>query len=313
MIETQAQMMKSAEDSHMSPSPSFSSYSSETLAEIAARVIEELRRDSHSLSDDAHYASWETQDFLHHNDDRNELDDGVADDNDDFEFAFVCREPESSPVSADDIFYNGQIKPMYPLFDRNLFFAQYPDFTPRNDSVVSTSAAPTGKETAPSPVRRHRLPLRKLMFEERETSSLSSSTSEADDDGLNNLAPGTYCVWSAKSATKKSNSTGSTSKRWKLRDLLLRSHSEGKARPPLFLTSSKRTNKVANDVTNTKSDEKSTSADKNAIDHAKSRSRAVATAEDGDPTKKKSFLPYRQELVGLFNNVNGLGRNLHPF
>ena len=33
----------------------------------------------------------------------------------------VCREPEySSPISADEIFYNGQIKPFYPIFDQTL-------------------------------------------------------------------------------------------------------------------------------------------------------------------------------------------------
>ncbi|KAI4343755.1 hypothetical protein L6164_011064 [Bauhinia variegata] len=291
-----AQMMQGEEASRLSPSPSFSSYSSEALAEITNRVIQEFRTDHHSVSDRTLFASWDSDVSL------DDLDGGGADDNDDFEFAFVCREPESSPVSADDIFYNGQIRPVYPVFDRNFLFGHHPGFAPRNDSVAYACPAPTAKETSPAPVRRHRLPLRKLMFEERET---GSSTSEANGDGL---TPGTYCMWSPKSAAKpcdKSNSTGSASKRWKLRDLLIRSQGEGKEQALLFLTPGKRSNKVVHDITN------SSSADKNVADRTKSR--ATGTAKDGDLTKRKSFLPSRQELVGIFNNVNGLGRNLHPF
>ena len=92
---------------------------------------------------------------------------------------------------------------------------------------IPTKAIGVSKKPTP----RRRLPLRKLMFEEGETASCSSSTDESVD--LEGVAEGAYCVWtpnSVGSERKKSNSTGSTSKRWKLRvrDLLLRSHSDGK-------------------------------------------------------------------------------------
>ena len=57
-----------------------------------------------------------------------------------------------------------------------------------------------------------RLPLRKLLIEERETASCSSS--EADE--LEGVPSGTYCVWTPKAAEsppgrcRKSNSTGSS-------------------------------------------------------------------------------------------------------
>ncbi|XP_042946121.1 uncharacterized protein LOC122279503 [Carya illinoinensis] len=73
------------------------------------------------------------------------------DEDDDFEFAFVCREPDSSPISADEIFCNGQIRPIYPIFDQSLLV---------NDSRTSTDSSNTSKL--------RRLPLRRLMIEERE-------------------------------------------------------------------------------------------------------------------------------------------------
>ncbi|XP_004508867.1 uncharacterized protein [Cicer arietinum] len=164
-------------------SPSFSSYSSQTLAQIATRVIQQLHTDPNSL-----------------NDDTPKLNDAVCDDFD-FEFAFASTDFVSCPVSADDIFHNGQITPTYPLFDQTLL-----------NGVVSLS------ETVP---HRRRLPLKKLM--------------EDDGEELDGVAADSYCVWTPP--CKKSSSTGSASKRWKFRDLLLRSHSDGKKDSLLFFNS----------------------------------------------------------------------------
>ncbi|KAK7350618.1 hypothetical protein VNO77_09436 [Canavalia gladiata] len=290
MIEVQRMQHQEGEassHSRESPSPSFSSYSSETLAEIAARVIEELRLDPHSITedDDALFPPWENDhNFPAQNDNAS-----TENDDEEFEFAFVSRD-FSSPVSADDIFQNGQIRPMYPIFDRNLLFNAP---APLNDSV---SIAPnnTGQEAT---TKRRRLPLRKLMFEEGETASCSSSTDGSVD--LEGVAEGSYCVWTPNSVErerKKSNSTGSASKRWKLRDLLLRSHSEGKDKQQLMFQIP--TNKVLAKPPH----------------EAKNRTVGMVDKEHvGEQTKRKSFLPYRPELVGLFPNVNGLGRNLRSF
>ncbi|XP_028778343.1 uncharacterized protein LOC114734858 [Neltuma alba] len=298
------QMMQS-QSSHVSPSPSFNSYSSETLAEIAARVIQEFHSDPSPLSDDSLYDSWHPDADDNRSDVHQKEADGDAhhQDDDDFEFAFVCRDPHSSPVSADDIFYNGQIRPTYPIFDRSLL-----------DGVSSVSLTQNTDETGA--VRRRRLPLRKLMFEERETGSCSSSTSEAEDIDLDGVASGTYCVWDPKSSSaswkrpcKKSSSTGSSSKRWKLRDLLPRSHSDGKV-PLVIFTTSNKSNKVAHEAS------KPSSGDNNAnvsSEKASQPSRTIAPAKEEDESKRKQPLPYRQEFIGLFTNVNGLGRNLRPF
>ncbi|KAK4375653.1 hypothetical protein RND71_006330 [Anisodus tanguticus] len=76
----------------------------------------------------------------------------------------------------------------------------------------------------------YNVPLRKLFIEDREI----ASSSEGDD--LDGIPPGTYCVWKPRAAEesptdqrcKKSNSTGSSSKRWKLRDFLHQSNSDSK-------------------------------------------------------------------------------------
>ncbi|KAJ7956244.1 DUF1645 family protein [Quillaja saponaria] len=299
----------------VSPSPSFNSYSSGKLAEIAARVIEEFRRDS----DDALFKdSWENENRVHGNDD-------VEEDDDDFEFAFVSRESDSSPIAADEIFYNGQIKPTYPIFDLSLLDGADGIVCRKNDDVDAGSVI--SKET--STVRGRRLPLRKLMFEERETESVSSSTSETDDNDLDGVPAGTYCVWNPKSAAidspgrscKKSKSTGSSSKRWKLRDLLLkRSQSDGKESLLLLTPSKRRTNKMDHEVSvsKLKAKENPNSCDSKvaATDEQEEHyvtSTSMNETEEGDKTKRRSFVEYKQDMVGVFSNVNGLSRNLHPF
>ncbi|KAE9610073.1 hypothetical protein Lal_00006356 [Lupinus albus] len=189
-MEPQRQVSSSSSSPSPSPSsnfatPSFSSYSSQNVAQIAARVIHQLT----TLGDHS-----------------NENDD----EEDDFEFALLSGDHNSSPVSADDIFSNGHIRQTYPLFDRTLLY----------DDVVRVT-------NTPSPPPRRRLPLRKLMMEEEGGDSCSASSSD-DSNELNGVPQGTYCVWTPP-VNKKSNSMGSlTSKRWKLRDLLLRSNSDGK-------------------------------------------------------------------------------------
>jgi hypothetical protein len=295
----------------LSLSPSFNSYSSTgKLAEIAARVVNEFRQENvdnggcgfdHWGVDD-HEDSAATQ-FEEsslksnpHEQIRPEVDDhGDGDeDEDEFEFAFVCREPSLSPISADEIFYNGQIKPIYPLFNRDLLLG---NDAPLNDVVSRDS------KTAPTTTRR-RQPLRKLMFEERE-STASCSSSEADE--LDGLPPETFCVWTPKSSAetsperscKKSNSTGS-SKRWKFRQLLSRSNSEGKD-IFVFLTPSKKAEKGSSG--DDKLAGKGTTAKEagNGMGGAhKAHAHYVKNKEDD---KKKSSLP----LVGF------LGKNFHPF
>ncbi|KAG6585157.1 hypothetical protein SDJN03_17890, partial [Cucurbita argyrosperma subsp. sororia] len=121
----------------------------------------------------------------------------------DEEFSFVCANPNDSPISADDAFFNGQIRPVYPLFDRSLLFVDGQDpETPDNPPLL-------------------RPPLRKLFVEKQ---------SESDTE-LEGVVEGTYCEWSPTIAElgKKSNSTG-FSKLWRFREFMTmrRSSSDGK-------------------------------------------------------------------------------------
>ncbi|KAA8540820.1 hypothetical protein F0562_024783 [Nyssa sinensis] len=214
----------------LSLSPSFNSYSSGKLAEIAARVVEEFRAESESEVDELFAFKSEEVSSQEKLQGEEVKDDNEEEEDEDFEFAFAGREPDSSTISADEIFYNGQIRPMFPIFNRDLLLGDS-----ENENSVSS------KPPTPSSVR---CPLRKLFIEERDSPSCSSS--EADE--LDRIPSGTYCVWTPKATAeqspgrcKKSNSTGS-SKRWKFRDLLHRSNSDGKD-TFVFLTPSNATAK----------------------------------------------------------------------
>ena len=123
------------------------------------------------------------------------------------------------------------------------------------------------------------------MFEERETTTSSCSSSEDSSKELEGVAEGTYCVWTPRACKKSSSARSSSSRRWKLRDLLLiRSHSDGKE-PIMFVGPAKRTN--------------------NKVKPKHGGSDGSATVKGGEQSKRKSFFPYRpQELVGLFGNGN---------
>ncbi|XP_062110312.1 uncharacterized protein LOC133822103 [Humulus lupulus] len=237
------------------------------------------------------------------------------------EFSFAITNPDGSPISADDLFQDGQIRPIFPIFDRSLLFS---------DGEDGASAADESSL---------RLPLKKLFIEERERSSSSSSSSEADE--LEALPPGTYCEWSRKAVeaspemNKKSNSTG-FSKLWRFRDLVVRSSSDGKD-AFVFLNpnstnptkqnveSIKKMAKAEKSVKATPSEKKVAASGEAAAVNAKlkvkaKRGQTASSAHEryyvrnkAKDDKRKSYLPYRPDLVGFFTNVNGLSRNVHPF
>ncbi|KAF8399709.1 hypothetical protein HHK36_015579 [Tetracentron sinense] len=280
-------------------SPSFNSYSSfDRCTEIGDNVSEESK--SPVSGNETGVQSSNQQSQIQ----QNESDD------DDFEFVLVSRDPDDSPISADDIFSNGQIRPIFPIFNRDLLLADgHDDFKPPKVSSL-------------------RLPLRKLFLEERDPPS--SSSSEADE--LDGVPPGTYCVWTPKSVEaspgrcKKSNSTGS-SRWWRFRDLLHRSNSDGKDAfvflSPSSETSTK-TNKREEKAEKAEvSKERRNSSETNVAGKVKAKGIAGETISAHEihyvrnralkeGVKRRSYLPYRQELVGLFGNGNGLSRNLHP-
>ncbi|XP_011651496.1 uncharacterized protein LOC105434905 [Cucumis sativus] len=217
-----------------------------------------------------------------HNSEQHQLDEENEDDED---FSFVCANPDaSSPISADDAFYNGQIRPVYPLFNRDLLFVD---------------------ETLPPP-------LRKVFLEKPDTDLAPISESEGAIEG-------TYCEWSPATAElgKKSNSTG-FSKLWRFRDFMTvhRSSSDGK-NAFVFLNNN-------HPSSSTSSSSSPNSSSKNNSPHKQLQQPQTSSsphrthyvngrAQKKQVHKHKSYLPYRQDLVGFFTTVNGFTKNVHPF
>ncbi|XP_073298376.1 uncharacterized protein [Primulina huaijiensis] len=195
-------------------SPSFNSYSNTNLVEIAARVVEEFRvgNDYDELYDE--FYSERKEDF-------ESIQREAEYDDKDEEFEFATKGSKSSPISADEIFCDGKIRPVYPVFETHLLIGR--------DKIQNEIL----QEKGTKPIR---LSLRKLFIEERGTATTSSSSS-SDADELDGVPAQTYCVWRPKAAAPlKSSSTGSSSKRWKLKDFLHRSHSEGSKDGAVLLT-----------------------------------------------------------------------------
>ncbi|CAH8337390.1 unnamed protein product [Eruca vesicaria subsp. sativa] len=192
----------------------------------------------------------------------------------DEEFSFASVNGENSPITAEEAFKDGQIRPVYPFFNRNLLFE------------------PETKQSLPSP-------LKKVFVE----------TEEEDSEPI-----GPYCSWSGRTVEeaaspktcRKSNSTG-FSKLWRFRDLVSRSKSDGKD-AFVFLSngsssSSSSQKKPSGGVVKRAEKKMKT---KSAHERLYMRHRAIR--EEG---KRRSYLPYKH--VGFFTNVNGLTRNVHPY
>ncbi|KAG7586547.1 hypothetical protein ISN45_Aa02g018370 [Arabidopsis thaliana x Arabidopsis arenosa] len=208
------------------------------------------------------------------------------------EFSFASVNAENSPITAEEAFEDGQIRPVYPLFNRNIFF---------DDSKEETL----------------RSPLKKLFVE------ATTTTEEEEEEEEEPMGP--FCSWSNRTVEqaspetcRKSNSTG-FSKLWRFRDLVLRSNSDGKD-AFVFLSngssSSSSTSSTAAKLSGVKSSEKGKEKTKTEKKkkmrtksaHEKLYMRNRAMREEG---KRRSYLPYQH--VGFFTNVNGLTRNVHPF
>ncbi|XP_076892494.1 uncharacterized protein LOC143544235 [Bidens hawaiensis] len=153
---------------------------------------------------------------------------------------------------------------------------------------------------------------------------LPSSESEQNDDD-EDITAGAYCSWSGDSAaataelSEKSNSTG-FSKLWRLKEKVGRSYSDGRDAFVFLKCSDKSAAATANPssdgtfvkVTGGKARvvKPSTKGKKATGYEAYLRSRGEYTEEE----RRRSYLPYRPEMLGLFTNVHGgLTKNVHPY
>ncbi|XVE85076.1 hypothetical protein DITRI_Ditri17bG0063100 [Diplodiscus trichospermus] len=219
------------------------------------------------------------------------------------EFSFVCLNLDGTPISADDAFENGQIRPLFPLFNQDLLFAD------DDGSILKFEEGDVSL----------RPPLRKIFVEDSPETTSSSSSDPA----------GPYCEWrggrtveeTSPDTCKKSNSTG-FSKLWRFRGLVHRSSSDGKDAfvflnhpppPPSIKTEKKHEKeeknpkvKATGEKPKLKKEKNGKTASLSAHEKLYVKNRAI---REGD--KRRSYLPYRQ--VGFFTNVNGLSRNVHPF
>lgn len=289
------------ESSELSACPSFNSYTSDRLAAIAAEVtfdFDGVGGRQRQLGHD--YRGEEPGD----------------NDDDDFEFASVRR---AGDVVVDD----GLIGPVFPIFNRDLL-------AEKSQRRINETCDP--EEAEGHDVLSFRVPLKQLFVEERDqtSSTFSTSSEEEVEDGLYGVPPETYCIWTPNSSNnssakaspskcKKSSSTGtgpaSASKRWRLTSFLRRCNSEGKE-SLVFLTPKKE------EITRgEKAELNDSKLEKKVMKKAVSKETMSSAHEafyvknramrEGD--KRRTYLPYRQDLVGFWTSVGALGKTFPPF
>jgi hypothetical protein len=216
----------------------------------------------------------------------------VGDEDEGDEFTFPAL-----PFAAD-----GCIVPVYPVFGR--------------------PPSPPAPETATA-----RVPLGRLLLEEREFRARQRDGERPppppDEEGgdLEGVAPESYCLWapgrqSSPLRCRKSGSTGSVL-RWRSisERLVGRSHSDGKEKFVFFSAGS--------GSGPPKLDEEGGGGKKadgavgvGAGDRGwsyYSKGGGGGGGGSGGAGRRRSYLPYKQELVGLFANVSGLRRSYPPF
>ncbi|KAK7252373.1 hypothetical protein RIF29_36273 [Crotalaria pallida] len=206
------------------------------------------------------------------------------------EFTFVFTNSNGSTISADEAFQDGQIRPVFPVFNRDLLFSGDYD----------------GASVLRSPIKK--------VFIQQEDNSPSSTAADASESGSESeLAPAeaAYCEWTPKAAVK-SNSTG-FSKLWRFKDVKLRSNSDGKDtfvflhHPPAAKAAEKARAEEVRNVTVRKVKGKTTSSSSAHEKHY------VMYRAKKESEKHRSYLPYKADLFGFFANASGLSRNVHPY
>ncbi|RAL40012.1 hypothetical protein DM860_008152 [Cuscuta australis] len=229
-----------------------------------------------------------------------EFDAAVEEDEDEEEeeeFSFVCAGDGGSPIAAEDVFVNGQIRPDYALFGGGYTLGG-------GDSSQS-----------PPPVR-----------------NLFVQTSEASGSEAGGSSSGEAVEVAGPDGCKKSNSTG-FSKFWRFRDLLNRSNSDGRDAFVFLKNPAPSAGKIAEKQsdfcsppppqTAKKTGEIEVNAGRTVTQKKKKKKKSnkelsahecYMRSKQRDGERRRSYLPYRPELVGFFTNVKGgLTKNIHPF
>ncbi|KAL8218918.1 hypothetical protein R6Q57_022291 [Mikania cordata] len=226
--------------------------------------------------------------------------------NDDDDFTFMLIGDYESAIYGDRVIENGQIRPMFPLFDQKLLL----------DGAYDVEQV-------------DRLPIQPPVDKIFIQSPRVFPSSEHDT--------GSYCAWSKESATasatptgmaelsKKSNSTG-FSKLWRLKEIVGRSNSSSRD-AFVFLKSSDRetaasssSKPAAGDGTFVKDNVAGGNA--RVVKQGSKGKKSPVSAHEAylksrgqtEEERRRSYLPYRPELMGFFTNVHGgLTKNVHPY
>jgi len=239
-------------------------------------------------------------------------------DEDDDGFSFPAP-----PLAADAC-----IVPVYPIFGR-----------PPSPPPPAAGAGEDEPGTATV-----RVPLGRLLLEEREFRALqrdarseSARAWQDDDDGdgasagadeeLEGVPPESYCLWApgggqappSPRRCRKSGSTGSVLRWRRISDRLVgRSHSDGKEKF-VFLTAAAAGPEPPPPPLppgHKEEEEGGGGGGTNKVRDgggAANQLRYYGRGGGGSGSRRRSYLPYKQELVGLFANVSGLRRSYHPF
>ncbi|GAB4849199.1 hypothetical protein Ancab_004009 [Ancistrocladus abbreviatus] len=284
--------------------PSFNSYSTNNLAQIAARVTAEVSTiPENRISAIRHDFVDGNYDVDPENNIDNDADD--YDDGSEFEFDLVN-------FTATD---RSEIGTVYPVFDLEL--------------LKEFGAKPMDEKEEESRVM---IQLKKLFIKDDDDREPPCSSSSSEAGELDGVPPESYCVWTPRMAGSpspspsrcpKSNSTGSKSKPWRLRDLLLLKRSKSDVSKGLVLLTP--TKKKVEEMRE-KTDQTATRDGNKRKSKMKPTSAATSTAKDAargvyygrgserDGNKRKSYLPYRRDLVGFLTAPQGLRIiNFQPF
>ncbi|KAK9069911.1 hypothetical protein SSX86_010308 [Deinandra increscens subsp. villosa] len=316
-------------------SPSFNRDSSNNIADIADRVVDQFLTENGFHNDGVFNFTG--------GDNPAEIGEGASDevntnthtetvnqseeDEHEFEFPVICGDFNSCSISSGE-FVSDEISPRYPLFDRSLLSDVDLDLC--NDVVASLK---TDSRSKRSPATRSSL--MKLFADDRD--AVSTSSSEAETDDLDGITPGTYCVWKPKTEPpgkhKKSNSisTGNISNRWKVRDLLKRSYSDdnyssGKDSPVLLFIppispisppispNRKVKNEKVNKIDRTGTGKvDSTTVGGGVASTNKTEKKIPAYKTKIGNIRLPPYLPYRQDQIAAFANFNGGKRDLYRY
>uniref|UniRef100_A0A0E0C5L7 Uncharacterized protein n=1 Tax=Oryza meridionalis TaxID=40149 RepID=A0A0E0C5L7_9ORYZ len=219
------------------------------------------------------------------------------------------------PPFAADAF----IVPVYPVFGRPM------SPPPREPAVVEEDEP----ETATL-----RVPLGRLLLEEREfrarqregsgASPVQPQQRRPDDEGeLEGVPPESYCLWApggqpsttpaSPRRCRKSGSTGSVL-RWRRisERLVRRSQSDGKEKFVFLNAPGGGAPSPHPPKDNDDANGGGGGGGKGDASHH-GWSYYSKGGGGGSGGRRRSYLPYKQELVGLFANVSGLRRSYHPF